>query len=454
MSQSLALNRRKFFLIFSAIGSASLAFTFFYFALNAALEQQQTRAWLLAVCTGSLFVASFFASGALRSERLELYKQIFERSNDAIAVISPKGNYIAQNEAHRKLIGFDDQKLATMTPCYYAGSRLKTVDELALLHSFSGEFKVEKYGGTLIDVSLSAYTVVDELNDPMFFVENKRDIGEFKKIQEEIKAAHASIKDSINYASRIQRSFLPDNDSFLEKVKTIKGQTSVKDIFVYWHPKDTIGGDCYWFEVYDDGFFAAIIDCTGHGVPGSMMTFVVLSLLRGYCADPDTAKKPSLIMSAMNNSIKEALGQQQDGSESDDGMDAAFLYFDLKNSTLRYCGANISLFSQANETEEPHEIRPDKSSVGYAHIEADKIYSEQVLNIDKGMRFYLSTDGILDQIGGQNRLSFGKKRFKKAILEHSAELYSEQMRSVLDDFFEYKGDEKQRDDNTALAFYF
>jgi|GEM_PF-2099158 len=454
MSQNIALNRRKFFLILTAYGFIAVAFALFYLSIAGALESNAARAWFLAVCSSIFFILSFFASGALRSEQLELYKQIFERSNDAIAIISPSGGYILQNESHRVLVGFSDKQLPDVTPAYYAGARLKTVEELQALNSFSGEFRVEKYGGSFLDVSLSAYTVVDELKDPMFYVEIKRDIREFKKIQEEIKHAHASIKDSINYASRIQRTFLPNQDRFLRNIELLDYDCRLQEFVVHWNPKDTIGGDCYWLETRKDGFFVALIDCTGHGVPGAMMTFVTLSLLRRYCDDDSLIKAPSLMMSAMNNAIKEALNQEDESGDSNDGMDAAFLYVDLASGVLKYCGANTSLFYQKDEASPIEEIRADKSSVGYASVEKNRAYGEQTISINCGSKVYLSTDGIFDQIGGANRLSFGKKNFKNSLTENSSLKPCEQIDALLKRFLEYKGEEKQRDDNTLMAFYF
>lgn len=258
---------------------------------------------------------------------------------------------------------------------------------------------------------------------------------------QELEQINHLVRSSINYASRIQRSFLPDPqilDSFS------------KDAFVIWKPKDVIGGDCYWVDKTDKGFFVAIIDCTGHGVPGALMTFVVISILDRLLSQQRHLDDPAKLLGEMNRLVKETLGQYDDTSESNDGMDGAFCYFDLEAMKLTFAGANTPLLYI--DEGHLHHISPDKYSIGYVHSDPDYVFNNHELEIKEGMKFYLTTDGIIDQIGGEKRIAFGKKRLMDIIHDNHHKPMKEQEQIILEKYSAYKGNESQRDDNTFIAF--
>lgn len=257
----------------------------------------------------------------------------------------------------------------------------------------------------------------------------------------ELEQINTLVRSSINYASRIQRSFLPE-ENILNKF--------AKDSFVIWKPKDVIGGDCYWVDKTEQGFFVAIIDCTGHGVPGALMTFVVISILDRLLSQQRHLDDPAELLSQMNRLVKETLGQYDDSSESNDGMDGAFCYVDLKTKRLTFAGANTPLLFV--EDGQLHHIKPDKHSIGYVHSDIDLTFTNQTLELKDGMRFYLTTDGIIDQIGGNKRIAYGKKRLMEVIYDNHTKPMNEQQAIILEQYYNYKGDESQRDDNTMIAF--
>lgn len=152
------------------------------------VESAQIRTWLSLVATLFFFAVSFRLAGDWYSGKLKLYQQLFLRANDAITVIGQDGTYLMQNQAHRTLLGFNDQELPQVTPCYRAGNDLlNTVESLKELKQFSGEFRVAQHDGNEVDVRLSCFTISNELDDPLYFVEIKRDITEFKKMEAQIR---------------------------------------------------------------------------------------------------------------------------------------------------------------------------------------------------------------------------------------------------------------------------
>ncbi|MCK9371924.1 MAG: SpoIIE family protein phosphatase [Sulfuricurvum sp.] len=257
----------------------------------------------------------------------------------------------------------------------------------------------------------------------------------------ELEQINTLVRSSINYASRIQRSFLPD-PRMLNHFSN--------DAFIIWNPKDVIGGDCYWVDKTDKGFFVAIIDCTGHGVPGALMTFVVISILDRLLSHHRHLEDPASLLSQMNRLVKETLGQYDSSSESNDGMDGAFCYIDLENDQITFAGANTPLLY--TEEGHLHHIRPDKHSLGYVHSDMNLTFTNHTLKLKKGMRFYLTTDGMIDQIGGPKRIAYGKKRLMETIQEVHQLPMQQQQEIILERYYSYKGDESQRDDNTMIAF--
>lgn len=168
-------------------------FISFYVAIRSAIDYgsaPSSSLWMRIIFASvvAIFFASlsFWISGIFFSNHLRLYHQIFEHSNEAIAVLSTEGKYLLQNLAHQELLKFSKEELITQEPEYYIGDRgLKTIDTLENLQNFSGEFKVKKADGKFIDVALSCFTITNELNDALFFVEFKRDISRLKKLEAE-----------------------------------------------------------------------------------------------------------------------------------------------------------------------------------------------------------------------------------------------------------------------------
>lgn len=256
----------------------------------------------------------------------------------------------------------------------------------------------------------------------------------------ELRKANEQIMDSIHYAARIQKSFLPSDDE-------IKHLT--KDYFVISNPKDVVGGDFYWMQEYKGGYFIAAIDCTGHGVPGAFMTLIVSSLIEKILVEHDSIS-PAFILGELNRQIKNALGQNNKDGDSDDGCDGGMCYVDTYSKKVTFAGANTPLFIVQNG--ELIVVNSNKHSLGYVHSNSEFEYTDHVIDAMDGMSFYITTDGIVDQIGGVRSLSLGKKKLGKMLLDVAQLSMSKQKEELMKRFLAYKGDEIQRDDNTMIGF--
>jgi len=260
----------------------------------------------------------------------------------------------------------------------------------------------------------------------------------------ELEEANRHIMSSIEYAQGIQRAFLPDSQAM---------DSHFDDYCIIWDPKDIIGGDIYWFHGSDTRLYLAVMDCTGHGVPGAIMTMIAGTSLDRVINDFKISS-PAAALKELNRLIRNSLARRQTSPLADDGLDIALCRVDRDTSTLHYAGARMSLFTaRTGDIEEAvGEIKGDRRSVGYRSSDPDFDFTEHTLDLEPGMRFYLPTDGLLDQPGGERNFSFGRKRFKEFLQQHSQKPLAEQKRLLQKAFLEYKKDYPQVDDVTLVGF--
>jgi len=264
----------------------------------------------------------------------------------------------------------------------------------------------------------------------------------------DLQAKNRLILESIGYARVIQQSYL--RSSRLDMANTLD------DYFMIWEPRDTVGGDYLYFRHFDDGYFFAVIDCTGHGVPGAFMTLIMASYLNNLLTAANRHDPASLLM-RMNQAVKQALGQvegQRGESEhaSDDGMDAAFCWVDAEAKELTFAGARIALLVLEYDATEVRQIDGDKLGVGYVATPLDAHWQNHTLPLPAGTMICISTDGLIDQIGGKKRMAFGKKRLKEALLAGRGAPMEAVGRAIMSRLAEHQGSEARRDDVSLFGF--
>ncbi len=257
----------------------------------------------------------------------------------------------------------------------------------------------------------------------------------------ELAASQRQISESLDYARLIQTSFLPDKARLGE---------FLPEHFLIWSQRDTVGGDSYWFRKWGNGYFVGVMDCTGHGVPGAFMTLIVHSLLEQAVAEGNGS--PASVLGSMNRLIKEALGQDRKESVSDDGMDCALCYLDKDAGRMVFAGACSSLYCMGPQGVSI--IKGDRCGLGYVRSPMSFQFTDVKVPLEGKTRFYMATDGLADQIGGEKRLPFGKRRFMRFMEDHASVPMSEQRGVLLHLFEEYQGGEVRRDDVTVLGFEF
>lgn len=263
--------------------------------------------------------------------------------------------------------------------------------------------------------------------------------------KEEIEEQHKEIKDSINYAKRLQNAILPP----LKKV-----HNSFPDSFILFKPKDIVSGDFYWMEEIDGLAFIAAADCTGHGVPGAMVSVVCSNALNRSLKEFGL-RDPGKILDKVTDLVIEYFSQSADAVK--DGMDIALCCYDPKERTLQYAGANNPLWLIQKHTDDMtspnHEIfndhiliefKANKQPIG---VYADRVpFTTQDIPFHSGDRVYLFSDGMADQFGGDKGKKMKSKPLKEFLLGLNVTKMEEQEHVIFSHFEKWKSHFEQVDD--------
>jgi len=264
-------------------------------------------------------------------------------------------------------------------------------------------------------------------------VEQQRD--EVKKQKEIIEEAHREIKDSINYAQRIQTAIMPPK-------KLVK--EFLPGSFVLYKPKDIVAGDFYWMEHTENKILFAAADCTGHGVPGAMVSVVCNNGLNRSVREHGITEPAKILDKTREIVIAEF---EKSEEEVKDGMDIALV--SLEGRTLQYAGAHNPLWIIRKEATEIEEIKADKQPIG--KFGAEQPFTNHIVELDPGDTIYIFSDGFADQFGGERGKKFKSGSFKKLLLSVSHESMDRQ-REIIDKAFEdWKGDLEQLDDVCVIG---
>ena len=260
----------------------------------------------------------------------------------------------------------------------------------------------------------------------------KKDLDDSNKL---IEQKNRNILDSIEYAKRIQDAMLPPP----EEIKKL-----LPDTFVLYKPKDIVAGDFYWVETVSDEVLFAVADCTGHGVPGALLSVVCHNALH-RAVHEFKLTEPAVILNKTKELVTETFGKSN--SRIPDGMDIALCRLNRKGQNLEFAGANNPLYilrkSQIIET------KADRQSIGL--YPGFKPFSNHKISLEEGDQIVLSTDGFADQFGGENDKKLKSKNFKKLLVETSVKDILTQSELLNKSFEDWKGPSEQIDDVCVMG---
>ena len=254
----------------------------------------------------------------------------------------------------------------------------------------------------------------------------------------EVKSKNKDISDSINYAKRIQQALIP-------KQKVVNEHLS--NSFMFYEPKDVVSGDFPWFYKKGDYAYLAAVDCTGHGVPGAMMS-VIGHLLLNDIINNDGFLTPSEVLNKLHSAVVETLKQDSEDGIAD-GMDLAMCRIDLKTNEVLYSGAHRPLYLLRNK--EIEQFKGDKYPIGGVQYNGKNSFSDHKINPKEGESIFFFSDGLPDQFNVEDR-KFGPKRIRNIISE--MDNFEEMENKFRSSYFDWKGDVSQTDDILLIGIKF
>jgi len=250
-----------------------------------------------------------------------------------------------------------------------------------------------------------------------------------------LKEKNKDITDSINYSKRLQDAILPPI-SFISK--------RLSSYFILYNPKDIVSGDFYWMESVGDNILLAVADCTGHGVPGAIVSVVCSNALNRAVKEFKIIE-PGKILDKVRELVLETFEKSQDNVQ--DGMDISLCCINTNRKEVRWSGAHNPLWYVKQG--EIHELPPDKQPIG-KHDNPQPFHTHS-LNLQKGDTLYLFTDGYADQFGGPKGKKFRYKHFEEMLLANAGKAMDEQKNILENSLNEWKGNLEQVDDILVMG---
>ncbi len=414
-----------------------------------------------------------------KQKALEQTNMLFSVSVDMIAIVGKNGDFINVNESFEKILGFSKKDISSK-------NILEFVHPEDVAISFQ-QFEKLKAGVPIVNFvnryrSLEGNYIWLEWNaqakeDLLFFI--ARDITKRKQQEEEIlklnnelenkvkertkelsdanrllkdevlervmisrklQETHTEIQDSINYAKKIQSALLSRYDECLKHFSSH---------FAYWKPKSIVSGDIYWCQKVGNYIFVAGIDCTGHGVPGAMMSMMASSILNKIIITSGIYE-PKEILYHLDGAIIDVLNQEN--NQVNDGMDMSLCRIDIKTNQIVFAGANQSLYYYNNSLGFMV-FKGNRVGIGgyYSKNRLVKEFTQEIIKYESGDYIYFTSDGYYSQFHHTTGKMIMKSRFIKLLEDVSKKTFNEQQKHIDKYFVDWKGNEEQIDDVMVIG---
>jgi serine phosphatase RsbU (regulator of sigma subunit) len=264
-------------------------------------------------------------------------------------------------------------------------------------------------------------------------------LSELEKSKDVIEKQNKKISESINYSRRIQNVILPDE----EVIKRDLSQS-----FILYIPKDVVSGDFPFYYKNSNSIYLAAVDCTGHGVPGAMLSLIGNLTLNDILNTGN--KTPADILMKLHAGIVKVLKQDIPGNDTSDGMDIALCAIDLKANKLRFAGAHRPLFQIRDG--KMLEYKGARLPIGGTQYKKEIIYIDHEIDILPNDMFFIFSDGFPDQFGGSDKEKYGPLRIQNYLLANQHLSMDELKEGLKNEFLNWKGSEKQMDDILFIGF--
>jgi len=388
---------------------------------------------------------------AEKEERMKSKMQsLSENSPDMILRLSPNGQFFYANPIVKIFTGVDNADIIkkSLNDVEF-NPEIKNffLNSIQKVKSSQQKTNTEttfptNFGNRIMQVNAIPEFSDDKDLETILFVAH--DITEQKKIEQEVKEKNRAVQESINYAQRIQSSILPNNNYIRE---------FLPKSFIYYKPRDLVSGDFPWFFKKGDDIFIAAVDCTGHGVPGALLSFIGYFILNNV-VDHYNNISAGNVLDKLHEGVRTTLKQDRIDTDARDGMDIALCKINRKNNILEYSGAHRPLYLLRNG--ELQQFKGNRKAIGGIPLgrKPEKEFENYVINLENGDKVFFFSDGLPDQIGGDSGRKYQASRIRDRILSNSGLEMSEYEAFFNKDFEEYKGDYKQIDDVLLIGIEF
>jgi len=245
--------------------------------------------------------------------------------------------------------------------------------------------------------------------------------------------------DSLIYAQRIQEALLPSEDYFRDYFR---------DSFIFFRPKDIVSGDFYWIGEKGDKIFVVAADCTGHGVPGALMSVIGLDII-DKTINEENIEKPSRILAIMNKGLEKTFSREKNiGTIIRDGMDIGLCVIDRKQKRFEYAGAFFPLYLVRDDM--LIEVKGDKYIIGMNPEGIE--YTNHEVDLKEDDIIYIFSDGYVDQFGGQENKKFMYRRFRYLLLKIHSLPFEDQKAILEENITTWMSGNSQVDDIMVIGF--
>ena len=322
-----------------------------------------------------------------------------------------------QKDMNQTMALLDNQKIFTTVAVFIA-----ILIAILLLYSYQN-YRKQKAQAKII-------------NQQRMSAELQRD--EISKQHVELECKTKEITDSINYAKRIQEAMLPPINFFHQ---------NLPNSFVFYLPKDIVAGDFYWMEAAGDTCIFAAADCTGHGVPGALVSVICANALNRSVREYKLTEPASILDKTLEIVLEKFERSQEDVK---DGMDIALCSFNKKTGTLQFAGANNPLWVIRKNSTQIEEYKADKQPIG-SYLK-HKPFTNHSLVLEDGDAAYIFSDGYVDQFGGERGKKFKSINLKALLASITDQPMEKQQTAVKHSFYNWMGNHEQLDDICMIGF--
>jgi PAS domain S-box-containing protein len=468
--KNLAL-RNMYLVGFALAGLAFIVGIFFYIQKkkdNKILKDQKEEIETQAVQLSSV------------NKELNKLSVVASETDNAVAIADPNGDIKWVNEGFTRLLGYSliefKEKYGNNLSNASSNKKINDLIEKAITEKQSVEYtsEAETKSGEKLWLQTTLTPVLDNNGYVTEIITIDSNVTKVKKAEQEIKkqqkelvkafkqsskdqtALHVAmiqieeqkneITDSIHYASRIQKAVLPP---------AVFKNESIKDYFIFNKPRDIVSGDFYWIGEVGDNLLCTVADCTGHGVPGAFMSLLGITYLNEIRSDLEmknvTLCDPGEILNKLREKVIHSLRQTSDSNSTKDGMDMTLIVINNKENKCWVAGANNPLVHIRNHQEEKlNVVKVDKMPIGI-YFGKERPFKTIELPYESGDTLYMSSDGYIDQFGGEEGKKFKSLYYRKLLTEIQDLSMKEQHNKLKTTIEEWQGDYDQIDDICVMG---